>query len=1042
MARPDPAETSHLRAALARVARKEPLGRKLLVTPTMGGGRELLRRLALDTGGWIGFEVTTPRPLAMRLARAPMTARGLTTLDPFEERACLDEALDRALIGSSGPWEDLSEGVGFRERVHDAIGALRLAGITASMVEGARLSDPDKRTFLAGVLRRYERLLRERASVDTAGVLAIAIAAMERDGADLRGLLGAEVVLLQAGLGIRGLSGKLIGALARRGARVLETDPVAAREPPDSVLWSRGNAVSAHSFLDAGGSVPEGLPRPQVDFFHAASILDELREVLRRVVGRGLRWDEVEIITPDAAAYGSALHAISSELGIPVTYAVGLPVERTRVGRVVLTYLDWVSEGFPAPPIRRLLEAGDLRPPRSQPYIPAAALARRFRSLRIGWGRRRYRTRIRDGLAACETLERRRHEPEDTFERRQSRTRAELTALRSVLFPVLRETPNAPDRATDSGVPVSPAELARGLRAFLGRVPRGKGPERAARDEVGRVLDRVEATLRRRTHFRSALAILRRHLEIRVRAEAPGPEGDEAGAPWASEGGHLHLSDLEHGGYCGRRVVFFVGMDSDRVPGQGGQDPLLLDTDRRILGRALPTSSELIRERAFHLSALVARVRGTLTFSYPSWDAAAARGLGPSPVLLQALRLARGDDTLTFDDFRVEAGRVVCAVPPAGRVPLDRTDAWMAVLGEGPVMRAGLEAIRSAYPRLDAGLRAREARLAVEAGAVHGVVRPRPEELDPRRNERLVLSISRLEELGRCPLSYMHKSVLGIHPPDDPEMDPDGWLDERHRGALLHGVFEAALRRAKHDGVRHSEARFEELALEEFERAAADLRDALPVPGEGTLRRELAALGNDVLSFVRMVREQGAPWVRLEFSFGLDDEPVPLAVTGGTIGLRGVVDRIDDAGIAGIRVVDYKTGVARDFGKTGPFDGGRRLQHALYAHVVEARLDAHVVSGEYHFPTLRGEHEVHRFGRATLGGVMEVVGRMLDGVASGHFVPTDDENDCRVCAFAEICRVRQDRFGRVHSPLAAWTKERASIGATEEVACLAAVRSY
>lgn len=1039
----DPTQSGQLHVALARVARGHRLGRKLLVTPTMGGGRELLRRLALETGGWVGFEVTTPRPLAMLLARRSMSRAGLKALDAFDEHALVDESLDRALIGTNGVWPELAEGVGFRERVHDAVGALRLAGITPSMVERARLADTDKRAFLAGVLRRYERLLQERASVDTAGVLALAIRELEQEGEDVAGLLGAEAVLLQSGLGVRGLAGRLLAALARRGARVLETDAVVGREVPEAVLWSRGEVASAHSFLDGVASLPPELDRPRLQFFHAASILDELREVLRRVTERGLRWDQVEIVTADPAAYGSALHALSTELAVPVTYAVGLPIKRTRVGRAVLAYLDWVSEGFQAPPIRRLLEAGDLRPPPSHPHIAAASLARRFRALRIGWGRRRYRTRIRDGLAACERLERGRAEPEDTFDRRRTRIRAELGALRSILFPVLRETPNVPDRATEPSVPISPSELARGLRAFLRRVPRGKGPERAAREEVMRVLDRVEATLRRRTHFRGALAILSRHLEIRVRAEAPGA-GDEAGAgaPWSSEGGHLHLSDLEHGGYCGREVVFFVGMDADRVPGQGGQDPLLLDADRRILGRALPTSSELLRERAFQLSALVARLRGQLTFSHAAWDAADARTLGPSPLLLQALRLGRMDETLTFEDLRVELGRVVCAVPAWGRAPLDRADAWMSVLGDGPVMRSGLEAVRSAYPLLDAGLRARTARVG-DPGPVHGVVRPRPDELDPRRNERLVLSSSRLEGLGRCPLAYLHRSVLGIHPPDDPDMDPDSWLDARHRGGLLHRVFERAMRGAKEGGMRHADAEFEAMALDELSRAASALRDELPVPGEGTLRREMAGLRSDVLSFVHMIREQGAPWVRLELGFGLeDDEPVTLDVVGGAIRLRGVVDRIDDAGIDGIRVVDYKTGAARDFGGSGTFDGGRRLQHGLYAHVVEARLSAQVVTGEYHFPTLKGEHDVHRFGRAALGEVKGVVGSMLDGVADGRFVPTDDVRDCRFCDFAEICRVRRGRFGKVDSPLSEWTRERVGTGVCGAVEHLARARSF
>ena len=55
--------------------------------------------------------------------------------------------------------------------------------------------------------------------------------------------------------------------------------------PPDGMLWeARGSAA----------------PFPAVELFRAAGVTEELREVLRRVLARGLRWDEVEIVTPDA----------------------------------------------------------------------------------------------------------------------------------------------------------------------------------------------------------------------------------------------------------------------------------------------------------------------------------------------------------------------------------------------------------------------------------------------------------------------------------------------------------------------------------------------------------------------------------------------------------------------------------------------------------------------------------------------------------------------------------------------------------------------
>ena len=1029
--------------SLARVARSHRVARKLVVAPNVAAGRELLRRLSLVRGGWIGFEVTTPRPLALALARPAMERADLSLLDAFEEQAMLDHALDSALVADGSGLGTLSEGVGFRERVHGAVSALRLAGIGPRQLERARLADMRKRLFLLHVLERYERLLTERGRADTATVLGLALTALDESGSRLPDPLDTEVVALLPGIGIRGLTGRLVAALCARGAKVLETDPVLGLEVPEALLWPRRGAPTTGSALfDPVGEHGEVDDDLSIAFFHAASSTDELREVLRRIAERKLRWDEVEIVASDAAAYGSALHALSVRLAVPVTYAVGLPIERTRTGRVVRAYLDWIEEGFQAAPIRRLLEAGDLRP-RGRDAPAPAALARRFRSLRIGWGRKRYRLQINEALAGVERLERTKRESEAGFEWRRERAREELEALRSILFPTLKATPDVPDRMGAGGRPVSPAELARGLRAFLRRVPKGRGPDRAAREEVARVLERIEATLRRRTEFGAAVAILRRYLEIRVRAEATGPTPDERGAPWSSEGGALHLSDLEHGGYTGRRTTFLVGFDADRFPGGEAQDPVLLDGDRRVLGTELPTSSELLREKAFRFAGLFARLRGSVTLSHTAWSASDARTLGPSPLLLQALRLAERDETLTFEDLHRRLTRVVGAVPNAGRPALDRDDVWMLALGGGDTLRSGVEAVRAAYPRIARGAEARDVRLLGTPGPLHGVITARAGELDPRRNPSLVVSASRLEALGTCPLRYLHATVLRIRPPDDPELDPDRWLDPLRRGGLLHGVYEATLRLARERGIGYEEARFEALALEQLERWITIVRREMPVPGEGTFARETAALADDVRSFVRMVRQRGAPWIALELTFGLeDDEPVVIDLDGTQIRLRGAIDRVDED-LGGVRVIDYKTGRVRDFSaKTGSFHGGRRLQHALYAHAAEARLGGMVVAGEYHYPTRRGENEAFTFDRFRLGAVDGLLAHMLDGVAAGSFIPTDDPEDCTFCDFAAICRSRRSEWGKVTSPLSEWSKEHVNTGLWPALAHLKRARTY
>jgi ATP-dependent helicase/nuclease subunit B len=479
---------------------------------------------------------------------------------------------------------------------------------------------------------------------------------------------------------------------------------------------------------------------------------------------------------------------------------------------------------------------------------------------------------------------------------------------------------------------------------------------------------------------------------------------------------------MEHGGYTGRDEVYLVGWDADRTGGLAGQDPLLLDGDRRVLGEDLPTSLDVLREREFRCAALVARVRGTATMSYCAWDAESARASAPSPLMLQALRMTRRQPELSFLDLEHELGRVVCAVPALPRAAIDADDVWMAAIAPGGILPSASRLVSEAFPGLAKGLAAEQARRG-PPGPHHGAVGARPDLHDPRRNPSLVVSASRLQELGRCPLRYLHHSVLEIRPPDDPELDPDRWLDALHCGDLLHRVYDTSLREAKSRGIAPAEDEFESLALDVLARGIERMRAEVPIPGEGALLRQTQALRQDVRSFVRMVRSRGASWVALELKFGLaGEEPAVIDVPGGALRLRGAVDRIDED-LSGLTVIDYKTGAPREFAGTGTFHGGRRLQHALYALVAEERLRASVVMGEFHFPTMRGQNEVMRFDRLRLAGVRDLLGIMLDGVAAGSFVPTDEPNDCKYCDFAEVCRTREAGYGATSSPLAAWSKE-------------------
>jgi len=179
--------------------------------------------------------------------------------------------------------------------------------------------------------------------------------------------------------------------------------------------------------------------------------------------------------------------------------------------------------------------------------------------------------------------------------------------------------------------------------------------------------------------------------------------------------------------------------------------------------------------------------------------------------------------------------------------------------------------------------------------------------------------------------------------------------------------------------------------------------------------------------------------VELNFTVLVDD-PVVLSLPGGPLRLRGAIDRVD-RDLAGLHVVDYKTGGTFAYGASA-FNGGRLLQHAVYAAAADARLEGDVVDGQYHFPTRKGQNQAFVYSIEALAPFETLLATMLDGVAEGHFVPTDTSNDCTFCDFSEICRVTRDDYGGIDSPLADWSEEQANTGLWPSFRQLKVTRSF
>lgn len=1015
--------------ALAEQAATHPFARKRLVAATLGEAREVLRTLARTGGAWIGFEPVTPWILASEIASPILAELELRLADEFEQLALLDEAMDGVAADAPAFATALAQGPGLRTAVAAAIHELRHTGIDADLLARTPLRDAARRDALVNILRRYEAALADAHAVDAAGVFRVALQSL----ATGLSAPASAIHLILAGPDRRGLAGRLLDHLVATGAIVLPVDPVMGLEAPAARFAAPGSAaVTPLSFLHA----PEAAPNPEqgaasVDVFAGGSLMDELREVLRRVMKQGLAWDEVEIIATDAMAYGAALDALARTLGIDVSYAQGLPVSRTRPGRTLRAYLQWVRDDLPTDVVLAMFERGDIASS-AHAEVSGVALARRLRRLRIGRGRSRWEAALdaAERAAASEAPPADDERAPDEAEAARERERAEVAALCAVLRPVLAATPALPDRLRTTDVPVRPADLARGALALLEHVVVHSTVDATALSRMQTRLTRIAATLARPTTLEAAVALLDAKLEVRV------PAPDEPGtAPWNASGGRIHVSDLRHGGWSGRRATFIVGLDAGRFPGAGVQDAILSDEDRFRLTTgqdvpAMPTSAERVAEARHAFAALLARLRGNVTLSWPAWEAAEARALAPASELLQAWRIRAGDVTRDYQDLQRGVG-VATAVPRSGDAHVDASDVWLAALSDGGTLREGEAAIRAAFPGLDRGLEAASARASDAYTAWHGRIAARPE-LDARDHASLILSASRLEALGTCPLRYFMRTVLRVRPQDDVELDPDRWLSALQRGSMLHSVYEKTLRRARDENIALHDERFERLARETLDHEIEVWTRLQPPPGGAVFRGELDALTTDMRAFVQMVREDAPDWIDLELRFGrYGATPFTLALPGGGgIRVSGAIDRVDRLPDGRLRIVDYKTGSSYSYGQHDLYRGGRRLQHVLYAAVAGQLLDAEVARVEYHFPTYREQTRRVPYDTAGLHDGLHVVDDLLSLAASGTFHPTDDPDDCKFCDYARVCRVQSGRRGRVpDSEPAAWTKR--SLGLVE-----------
>ena len=986
---------------LASVCAAHPIQPKVVLVPRIQLGRALEDGLAQQAGGWTGVSAQIPRHYAATVAQSRIAASRRTELPVTGQLfliANLLRELDNETLPPSAPSAQQ-----LAPTIADTIRTLRLNGVGQEAVR-ERAADPAAPpTFpaVAACYDGYHDLLAEKNLYDDAQLFRWAAEEVQ----DRPALVENTVVAVCDGVELPGRPFAFVQALRTASSAFYRIGNRAGGEAPPQVAAGR-----------FGGQRPplsnssEAPTEENWTFRRAVGHRAEVQSALRDILEADVPFDEVELAFTESRPYLSLIADQADRVGVPVTIGPGRPASMTRTGQALRSFLDWISEGFDAEGLVRMLRGGLIRLDRMQsdwegPSVAAHEVATILASHRYEPGRAGYA----DTLSAVQKrLE------EDLVDlpdggRARDRVREEHHRVQRVERIVGRLLSFAPRRA-------SIQQWAAASRRFVERVgPVDPPPDEMA--EADRSLDQAARTvLWQKLDALTALpfeyeasgkrlaSLLRRWLEGQyVRAQSPSP-------------GAVHVLPVESAGYGNRSHLYVLGMDGDTFSAAAGARDGLRDGDRQALRDGTPgmVSAEDMRpadEQLWRATQALSRHAGTTSLYARTFDVEAGEERYPAPLFLQ-LEAAHGSS-----DPAPPAG----LAPEASDVMLQSSDAWLSVAGRraddenAPTAR---DLLAQEHPWIVEGQNAQAARETDTYGAHDGLLAAREyPELDLAGGGPV--SASRLETLAETPYVYFLRYVLGVTPLDEPALDDDPWLTPLRRGSILHATFEKFMRELEGALTLDDADRLGEILDAEIETAAQLVAPRSEVEREAARRR----LRRDAEVFLRSEIEHTQSFRPQEFELGFgmgprrrqsqDEDLVHLRLGDQRFPLRGRIDRIDRAPDGGLALWDYKTGSASRYDEDDPLESGAHLQWALYAYALEELWGETVEQSGYFFPTAEEMGTRLAFRPARYREDVERLVDRLNALArSGSFPMTPDARNASAWRYRGYDRLVHDLAAR------------------------------
>ncbi|MCL7748754.1 PD-(D/E)XK nuclease family protein [Halalkalibacter alkaliphilus] len=772
----------------------------------------------------------------------------------------------------------------------------------------------------------------------------------------------------------------------------LELPEVDGGEPLSVMIKREEPVTTNHPFKNlyqVEKAIEEGIP--SFSLSAAISEDEEIQSVYRQLKLKEIPFDETVLFYTSQRPYIESLLRLQQKLNLPITFGEGIPMELTKPGKFLKGIFRWIRDDYNVATLAKVLREGAFD--YNAVPLPGERMVKLLKDCDIRFGKERYLQKLQEKLDSYKEKEK---QGVINLEGRIDQYKQLLKWMSDflALIPVTKPWEQVNYNDWLENVKVFISTYANGGKQFD---EDRQLFNKLAKEELLKAVEQVLDVQSEHLTFSEAISFTEQWLlSLPIGARNPLP-------------GHLHVSPHRNGLYVDRDHVFIVGMDNGKFPGRVKEDPLLLDRERKKIHEEMTLGKAFVKRNSFLFVQVLLATKGQVHLSFPFMDTVENRQSSPAHLFLQLFRIESKDPDSTGERLMEHMQKDVHFIQEDIRSMLQQTEWFGAQIWNNHQLDDALLKEES-FENIVQGFKARNARLEESVTEYDGFVSYK-EDLDPRENKSM-LSPSRLEQLGTCPYSYFLRYVLKIEEEEEEENDRYSWLDAAKRGSVLHDVFERFYRTLKEKNEKPSFEKHLSLILDLCREVLLEKREQLPPPSEMVYELESQEMLESCSLFLKAeeeASEDGEP-LFFEYTFGMDgSNPAVIDLPyGKQLQLRGKIDRIDRRPDGTYTVIDYKTGSSYGYGEKNYFNGGRKLQHILYAKAFEKLVEhegGRVSSSVYIFPTLKGQGEraYRTHSEEQKEAFAQIVDHLCNYLKEGHFPYTDNEDDCKFCNFKRIC---------------------------------------